>query len=69
MAAAWKPTYDETELRAFMDYEISVAVAEWGCSEGFWDTQGEIYEEYQNQWVAENKDALDAWKAARDAEG
>jgi hypothetical protein len=69
MDALWAPTFDETELREFMEHEISVAVAEWDCSQGMWEQQGAIFTEYQNQWVAENKDALDAWKAGREAEG
>lgn len=59
------PKYDEAELTEFMDYEISVALADWECGGDFWEFQSEIYEEYQNEWVAENKDALDAWKAAQ----
>lgn len=63
------PTYDEAELTEFMDREISVAVADWECGGDVWELQGEIFEEYQNEWVKENKDALDAWKAAREAQG
>jgi hypothetical protein len=63
------PKYDEAELQEFMDYEISVALADWECGGNFWELQGEIYEEYQNEWVADNQVALDAWKASREAQG
>ena len=60
------PQYDEAELQEFLEYEISVALADWECGGDFWEIQGEIWEEYQNAWVAENKEALDAWKAAQE---
>ena len=63
------PSYDEAELREFMDREIEVALADWECGGDFWELQGDIYEEYQNEWVAENKEALDAWQAGREAGG
>jgi hypothetical protein len=67
MEEFWRPQYDEAELRAFMEREIAIATADYYCGQGRWDSYGEIYEEYQNQWVAEHKAELDAWKAGREA--
>ncbi|MDH3730020.1 MAG: hypothetical protein OES13_02670 [Acidimicrobiia bacterium] len=62
------PKYDEAELREFMDYEITVALADWECGD-FWEFASDIRQEYENEWVAENQAALDAWKASREAQG
>jgi hypothetical protein len=69
MEAFWAPTFDEAEVRAFMDKEIAIATADFACNEGRWDVYREVQEEYEAKWVADNKAALDAWKARREAEG
>jgi hypothetical protein len=69
MEAFWAPTFDETEVRAFMDKEIAIATADYACNKGRWERYEEVRKEYEAEWVANNKAALDAWKSSREAEG
>jgi hypothetical protein len=69
MEAMWAPTFDEAEVRAFMEKEIAIATADFKCNEGRWEIYEEVQKEYEAQWVAENKTALDAWKARQESSG
>ena len=69
MEAFWAPTFDEAEVRAFMDKEIAIATADFACNEGRWERYEEVQQEYEAKWVADNRAALDAWKARREAGG
>jgi hypothetical protein len=65
----WQPQYDEAALRTFMEKEIAIAVAEYSCSEGYWEAVDEVRKDYEAQWVGENLAALEAWKAGLEADG
>ena len=52
-----------------MDKEIAIATADYACNKGRWERYEEVRKEYEAEWVANNKAALDAWKSSREAEG
>ena len=54
------------EKWAAEDKEIEIATADFKCNEGRWERYEEVQKEYEADWVAENKAALDAWKARRE---
>ncbi len=48
------PVYDEAELRALMDEEIAIAVADWECATELRTLYQEVFAEYEAEFVDAN---------------
>ena len=58
-----EPEYDIELLQPLIDEEISLAVADWECSQDMQQLYETVYKEIEQQFVEENLDRLVAFKA------
>lgn len=62
MDTLFGPQYDEAELKALNEEEISMAVADLDCRNALMDTFDEVQKEFEARFVAEHRDALEAYR-------
>lgn len=62
----YQPQYDEAELLALNEEEISIAIADKACNADFEEVYREVQAEYEQQFIDENRTALEAFLADRE---